>query len=373
MIKDVWFFGIVMVMTSCFGAGSTPDPNNYTIRWDQSTVQKVSGDGYHYAGYARCRELADGNLGLAYEGNGNIFFRIRTEKGWQAPVLVAAGAPDVGMAVPDFTVLDDGDVLLGYNPRPRRNAEDKHFGIRTVNSTDNGTTWKDDQLVYEAGASFGDGCWEPVFLQLPDGDIQLYFADESIFTQSDEQRIAMISSSDGGNTWTKTPKTVSFRAGARDGMPVPVWLAKEKQVALAIEDNGSGPFKPYILFSEGKEWEEIGGDSARRRYAMSDSLPEQDYAGAPYLAKAPNGLVLLSFQWGDRLEDAQMAVAIGEENARNFTNTTRPFDLPRGKTGHWNSLTVLEDGKILALTSTNGYSENGKTEVWMIEGELVRK
>ncbi|WP_168196264.1 sialidase family protein [Echinicola soli] len=361
-------------MTSCFGAGSPPSPKDYTIRWNQSTLEKVSGDGDHYAGYARCRELADGSLGFAYEAGGNIFFRVRTGKGWQEPILVAAAAPEVGMAVPDFTVLGNGDVLLGYNPRPRRNAKDKHFGIRTVRSTDNGTTWQDDQLVYEAGTSFGDGCWEPVFLQLPDGDIQLYFADEGIFTHSNEQRIAMVSSTDSGTTWSKIPKTVSFRKGARDGMPVPVWLEKEERIAVAIEDNGHGPFKPYILFNDGTEWdEEIAGNSSARSYAMADSLPEKDYAGAPYLAKASNGLTFLSFQWGDRLEDAQMAVAIGDEGAQNFTNVTWPFDLAKGKTGHWNSLTVLEDGRIVALTSTNGYSETDQTEVWMIMGEMVKK
>ncbi|GGF37928.1 sialidase family protein [Echinicola rosea] len=371
---DKGILAIIMFITSCFGAGSPPDPNNYTIRWDKSSLEKVSADGYRYAGYARCRELADGNLGLAYEASGNILFRIRTEKGWKAPVLVAAETPGIGLAVPDFTVLENGDILLGYNPRPRRNTQGKHFGIRTVRSTDNGNTWKDDQLVYEAGTSFSDGCWEPVFLQLPDGDIQLYFADESIFTQSNEQRIAMVSSADGGATWSTEPKTVSFSEGSRDGMPVPIWLEKQKRIALAIEDNGFGPFKPYILYSEGKEWEEgVSRDSPKRLYAMADSLPQNDYAGAPYLAQASNGLTLLSFQWGDKLENAQMAVAIGDDQVQNFTNTTWPFPLAKGKIGHWNSLMVLSDGKIIALTSTNGFSSNGQTEVWMIMGELSMK
>ncbi|WP_186755442.1 hypothetical protein [Echinicola salinicaeni] len=82
---------------------------------------------------------------------------------------------------------------------------------------------------------------------------------------------------------------------------------------------------------------------------------------------------MLSFQWGAKLEDAQMAVAIGDEEAQNFTNHTWPFKLPEGSIGHWNSITVLEDGSILALTSTNGYSEKGKTEVWMIKGHLEKK
>ncbi|AGA78989.1 sialidase family protein [Echinicola vietnamensis] len=361
-------------MTSCLAAGSPPDPQDYTIRWDQSTLQRVTGDDYRYSGYARCRELADGSLGFVYEADGNIFFRVRSEQKWEAPVLVASATADVGMAVPDFTVLENGTLLLGYNPRPKRNAKDKHFGIRTVRSTDNGATWGNDQLVYEAGTSFGDGCWEPVFLQLPNGDIHLYFADESLFTQSNEQRIAMVSSSNGGKTWSETPQTVSFRKGARDGMPVPVWLEEPGMIVVAIEDNGHGPFKPYLLFNEGPFWQEtLSGNSPFREYAMEDSLPAQDYAGAPYLAIAPNGLTLLSFQWGDKLEHAQMAVALGDGSAQHFTSVTWPFVLSKDKIGHWNSLTVLESGKIIALTSTNGYGQDGRTEVWMITGNLVKK
>ncbi|WP_460545246.1 sialidase family protein [Echinicola sediminis] len=363
-------------MTSCFpsGTGSHPDPNDYTIRWDTSTLEKVSPDGFGYAGYARSRELVNGQLGVTFEADGNIFFRHRNNGKWDEAILVAPRKEGVGMSVPDFTVLENGDLLLGYNPRPRRNQPNKHFSIRTVRSKDHGRTWQEDQLVYEAGTTFGNGCWEPVFLPLPDGSIQLYFADEGVFTESDEQRIAMVQSSDGGHSWSENPQTVSYRKGSRDGMPVPIVLEGKREIAMAIEDNGTGPFKPYIIRNEGFEWgHPVDAESPLRKYAMAEQIPSHDYAGAPYLAQCNNGLTLLSFQWGAKLEDAQMAVAIGDEQALHFTNTTWPFDLPKGKIGHWNSLTVLSDGRIVALTSTNGYSNTGQTEVWMIEGALVRK
>ncbi|WP_215224162.1 sialidase family protein [Echinicola shivajiensis] len=372
---NIWVFIVLLFMTACSGfrAGSPPKPSEYNIDWDQSSLEKVSTRNFNYSGYARARELADGNLGFAFEADGSIFFRKKEDGNWKAPVLVAERQEGIGMAVPDFTVLENGDILLGYNPKPRRNRPEKHFAIRTVRSTDNGQSWEEDQLVYEAGTSFENGCWEPVFLQLPDGSIQLYFADEGVFTESNEQRIAMIKSMDGGHSWTKEAETISFRKGSRDGMPVPIALDNGKKIAMAIEDNGFGPFKPYIIHNEGMHWDStVGADSPMRKYALAEEIPQRDYAGAPYLAICENGLTLLSFQWGSKLEDAQMAVAIGDEHAQNFTNHTWPFDLPEGSIGHWNSITVLEDGSILALTSTNGYSKKGRTEVWMIKGNLLK-
>ncbi|UCS91829.1 glycoside hydrolase [Echinicola marina] len=373
---NLWGFCILLFMTSCssLGTGSSPSPADYTIHWDQSSLERVSTDSFRYSGYARARVLANGQLGVAFEADGNIFFRLKDQGTWGTPILVAARQDGVGMSVPDFTVLENGDILLGYNPRPRRDQSGKHFAIRTIRSSDHGQTWKEDQLVYSAGTSFENGCWEPVFLQLPDGTIQLYFADEAVFTSSNEQRIAMVASQDGGHSWTKEAETVSYRKGSRDGMPVPIVLEGKDGIAMAIEDNGFGPFKPYIIHNEGMDWNgTVGADSPMRKYALAEKIPQEDYVGAPYLAQSDIGLTLLSFQWGDKLENAQMAVVIGDEHAHNFTSPTWPFDMKEGGIGHWNSITVLDDGRILALSSTNAYSTKGNTEVWMIKGDLVKK
>lgn len=372
----LWGFLLMLMGFSCSGERdvSTPDPTNYSIHWDKSSLVKVSHEGMRYAGYGRSRQLEDGAVGFVYEADGAVFFRKHSKGQWEAPVLVAAAEAGVAMAVPDFTVLKDGTILLAYNPRPRNAPNSRHFAIRTVRSEDNGNSWIEDQLVYEAGVNFGDGCWEPVFLQLPNGELQLYFADEGIFTHSDEQRIAMVTSTDQGHSWSKDPQTVSYRKGARDGMPVPIWLAKKERIALSIEDNGFGPFKPYMIFNEGSKWKGVvNAESKHRKYAMAEKLPPADYAGAPYLAQLSNGLTLLSFQWGKRLENAQMAVAIGNGAALGFTNITFPFPIPSDKFGHWNSISVGEGDQVVALTSTNAYSSNGNTEVWMITGKIQKK
>ena len=65
-----------------------------------------------------------------------------------------------------------------------------------------------------------------------------------------------------------------------------------------------------------------------------------------------------------------MQVVIGDENGKNFTQKTIPFDVPLNKQGLWNSLCVMDDNTVIALTSTNAYSLN-TTEVWMIKGLII--
>ena len=66
-----------------------------------------------------------------------------------------------------------------------------------------------------------------------------------------------------------------------------------------------------------------------------------------------------------------MQVAVGNSNGEKFKNVTPPFNIPLDKHGLWNSLCVLSDDTIIALTSTNAYTDN--TGIWMIKGHLINK
>ena len=121
--------------------------------------------------------------------------------------------------VPDLIQLSDGTIIVAYNPRPSAPyTTGRKFGIRCKRSVDNGATWSDEIFVNDARHTFEDGCWEPSMLELPSGELQLYFADEGPYTSSNEQQISLCRSFDGGKTWSAAQK-VSFRAGYRDGMP----------------------------------------------------------------------------------------------------------------------------------------------------------
>lgn len=354
----------------------TVNPQQIHITWDTTTLRHI-GNG----GYARMVELKNGKLITVYAAsNGNTEIAASDDKGdhWSAPIVVAKKANGIRMDAPDILLLKDNSLMICYNPRPVGHNTDtsKRFGIRVVKSYDDGATWKGDKLLHEASYQFKNGCWEPAALQLPSGEIQLFFSNEGVYTNSNEQNISLLRSFDNGKTWTVKPEIVSFRKGSRDGMPVPVYLPKTKEILFSIEDNGFVNFKPYIIRSTiNNNWSRIiTANSPYREYALKDSLKGSVYAGAPYLRVLHNGNTLLSYQstqfrnGKQDVHNAEMVVTVGDAEGLNFTNPTVPFIIPANATGLWNSVTVLKDNTIIALTSTNAYNPNG---VWMIKGKLI--
>lgn len=382
------FFILALLWTTCGPqtADSLADkaimlPKSSSIHWDQSTLRMVStGTEVRYSGYARMVQLPDKTLLTVYEADGSVVAVSSTDLGntWSAPTVVAARQDGINMAVPDALVLSDGSILVCYNPRPYRIDPSRKFAIRTKKSTDGGKTWQHERLLYEAGHIFGNGCWEPATVQLPTGEIQLFFANEGIYTTSDEQNISMLRSADGGLTWSKEPQIVSFRAGSRDGMPVPLLLQNGHDLVFAIEDNGLRNFKPFIIHSTlAQGWSAlVPGSSPDRWYALAEPIADEIYAGAPYLRQLPTGETLLSYQGTEgrinTIGNAEMKVVVGDEKAQNFGSKSVPFAIPANKSGLWNSLSVLADSSIVALTSTNAYATNREVEVWMVKGRLVR-
>jgi len=354
-------------------------PANSHIEWDYSTLKKVSSSAANErCGYARMIQLHDQSLLAVYEASGNIVSVKSADLGvtWSVPVSVAQGADGTNMSVPDILELKDHSLLACYNPRPYDISPSRKFGIRTKKSYDGGLTWKDEKLLYEAGYEFKNGCWEPSAVQLPNGEIQLYFANEGDYLNSDEQNISMLRSNDNGLTWTKKPEIVSFRAGKRDGMPVPLLLNNGKEIVFAIEDNGFDAFKPHIIRNSIKDnWAStVNANSTNRSYALADKIDDKIYAGAPYLRQLKTGETILSYQGTEgrtnQMKFADMKVVVGDDQARNFTRKSTPFIIPENKSCLWSSLAVLNDNTIVAVTSTNAYSNH--SEIWMIKGRLVQ-
>ncbi|WP_276482506.1 hypothetical protein [Paraflavitalea pollutisoli] len=159
-------------------------------------------------------------------------------------------------------------------------------------------------------------------------------------------------------------------------MPVPILLKDQHSIVFAIEDNAGANFKPYIIHNSIPEnWQQtIGADDPHRQYALAEKVEEVTYAGAPYLRQLSTGETILSYQGTEgrthKMENAEMKVVIGNAAAGQFTSKSSPFPIPPNKNGLWNSLCILDDDTIIALTSTNAYGP--RTEVWMIKGRLQR-
>jgi len=335
-------------------------------------------------GYPRLLRLKDNSVIAIYETRtGNIHYKRSYDDGaiWSAPVEVFSQfsysnldgqSTIVNIANPEIIQLRNGDILLACNYRPAK-SEIAPYSIVIRRSTDNGKTWLVPQTLYVAAPRFIDGCWEPSFLQLPNGELQVYFANENPYQQSDEQEISMLSSNDNGVTWTKQHKTVSFRKDRRDGMPV-ARIIGDVIVAI-IEDNNIDRFKPYTVRTKiSDNWSQpVLADSPYREYALSERIADSAYLGAPYLLVLPTGETVISYQTNENRDKdwelSTMEVAIGDKTARNFHFRTQPFDVPPDKEAKWNSLAVWDENTIVAFASTNFKSKY--VAPWLIKGYII--
>ena len=363
-----------------FQESSKPFVISPKIVWGSATLKRIAPPDSP-AFYPRMIQLKNSSLLVVYAANGNIV-GVRSADGgrsWTSPKIITARIDKVNMDTPDLLQLKDGSLIICYSSHPqeamRGNPDtSKRFDVRVKTSTDNGFSWQEEKILYQAGSSSGDGCWEPAMLQLPSGEIQLFFSDEAVYTKSNEQNISMLRSDDNGSNWSATPRIISFRKGSRDGMPVPIWLKNEKQIVIAIEDPGHKNFKPYTIRSaKNGQWQNtVEGEDKERRHALDNPIADSIYAGAPYLRQLAKGATILSYQSTEGRQknkdnNAIMRVALGDREAKNFDHVSIPFPVPEGRHALWNSLCVLKGDTIVALTSTNGYSRK-RSEIWMIKG-----
>lgn len=347
----------VAISASLAPAQPVRDYTTASLAWDPATLVLIQDSG----SFGRVVRLRDRELLCAYEWGNDIYARWSSDEGqtWNGPVLVASN--QFGSATtPALLVLQDGSIMLSYNERP---WDGQHsYTIRICFSRDNGRTWGENQLVYQAGTTVLTACWEPALIQLPTGEIQLYFSDGQPYGNW-WQQITLLRSFDSGATWS-TPECAIYRPKARDGMPGPLLLNDGSSV-ISIEDNGfDGNFKPAI----------VPGPETGLGWAALLNMPEASvYVGAPFIAQFPSGETLLSVQNADgrpsptTQDFSQMVVYFGDPQARNFTNSSLPFSIPPTASGLWNSLFIKNAVTVTALSTT---TINGVFGLWEIDGRL---
>ena len=358
---NLFFAGIIAVAGTLTVSARKMEPyEGSRIYWDISTQKPVFPSG----NYGRMIQLRDGRLMAVCEKHGGgVLVTYSSDEGatWTSPQLIQSNPSKVPLCVPDLIQLADGSILVGYNPRPSAPyTEDRKYGMRVLRSTDNGQSWSDPIFVYDASHNAADGCWEPSFVQLPSGEIHLYFANEGPFTTSNEQEISLCRSYDGGLTWTDKER-VCFREGHRDGMPVGI-ITDSNEIVVIVEDNGwQHDFRATtVRCSVEDNWKDWVGINTSKRNMIFSSDNANYISAAPYLRKLKTGETVASWQGNhDRpqytdMSNEVMYAAVGDANAMNFKAVSQPFGVPMGENALWNSLAVLDDGTVYALTSWKG-------------------
>lgn len=213
-------------------------------------------------------------------------------------------------------------------------------------------------------------------LELPDGTVQVYFADETPYYERrlPYQNISVVESKDGGDTWGPA-RIVCYNEKFRDGMPVAMIYGD--WIYVAIEANGQNiKFHPQIVCTKiADNWKTpVYGASANRFDPFRTSMESAYiYAGAPYLIRTDNYFVLCYQSSEGALEPTtknsvmEMAVCrIDEMKGHEFLTMReriRPFDIDQTRdNGLWNSLCDLGNDTILAVTQLSGniYIRKGK-------------
>ena len=288
-----------------------------------------------------------------------------------------------------------GRIIFACNYRPKwikagvgdEDLSSVHpYTISIKTSDDGGRTWSGVRHVYRSELwkeNVLRGCWEPFVLELPNGIVQIYFADETPYWKkgSKWQNISVIESGDGGDTWS-SPRVVSQNGGFRDGMPVVAIHDGMLLMAIETAEHGTRLFPAVVCNSIDNNWKDpVGKDSELRFHPFRRSLKSDFiYSGAPYIITTDNYIVY-SYQISDDSESAQ------ENNARHATMevqicpkkevkdgffysmraSSRPIDVDQSvQTAVWNSLCHLGGDEILAVSQFNGH-------VYLVRGKIISK
>lgn len=348
------------------------------ISWDKNSYRELesylvsgSSTASKTAYYPRIKRLQDGSLLMVFmnaQTGYNIYTRRSVDDGknWSNASLIrkqyneasqTSASDKMVFACPDFIELDNGEILLAYQWRYNSAYSNVTYtnvscGIELMRSTDYGQTWSAPRKMY-----YGRN-WEPSFIKLPSGELQMIFTDSHEVTAESKSRpcVSMLRSFDKGLTW-QNKETCSYEDaivlsrtvdanGTYDGMPVGKYLANNNGIAYACESWGAAT-TPWIVYSSVDEnWNyndfdfASGGPGADRKWAV-----HENFVGyAPYMEVLPTGEVIVQGN-GKYNGTSGIWAFIGDKFAKNFSYASSPY------TGWWGSIAYIGNNELISTSN----------------------
>lgn len=397
-LKFFLFFALAFLV-SCeqLPAAGKEKGTKLKIVWDNPEMVVSKG------GYPRVHRLNDSRLMLTYSNGGHSYARYSDDDGYtwsdEAQKVISGfkengkyGEVFVNASNPEFAQLSSsnqhkpGRIIFAVNYRPRDNKSSIHpYTIAISTSDDNGRTWSAVKHIYVSerwDKNVVRGCWEPFVLELPDGTVQIYFADETPYYREGAswQNISVIESKDGGETWGDL-RVVSQNGPHRDGMPVVILYNDMLYMAIESSEKDIRLHPVVVCNPLVDNWKETVGRGSEHRFHPFDVSLESDdvYSGAPYIIQTDNYLVY-SYQISDDpdvVHDAkhstlEVQVCPKSEIRRDgcfytMREPSRPIDVDQEtECALWNSLCDLGDDHIMVVSQYNA-------AVWTVRGKIVMK
>ena len=348
------------------------------VSWDGASYRELSsfeveGRGFSEENlyYPRIRQLSDGSLMMTFMNHKfgwDIYVTKSYDGGesWTPAKLVRESewvdspfGRDIRSSVnPDFLELQDGRIIMAFQTRYLDHYHDysvtnEACWIEVMFSDDKGQTWS------EAREVFRGRCWEPAFLQLPSGELQMYITDSGVVVDNDHTLscTAILRSFDGGLTWQGKelcrwedlePISATVTRGRRlNGMASAVQLPSG-DIICPLEVFSHFMIQPQtpivVRSSEALNWRRDTGkilSEGGPDYPDNRQLHKDFYGYAPYCCLLPDGYPLVASN-GKYKGVNGFWVFVGDKNGEIYSDPTMPF------TGFWGNIAYIGNGRVMA-------------------------
>ncbi len=259
----------------------------------------------------------------------------------------------------DAIVLENGDIIVAAGYRVQYTGNQLTNGIQIRRSSDNGVTWTDPETIYTGAV------WEPSLLQLPSGEVQIYWTNTHVEGSTDpygrkddnSTGTAMLRSFDNGKTWNGNPAVPytaqivaqQYTFTGSDGkyysgqMPVATVLNNGK-IALALEvrtktSDGKKTYNLSFAYTDvNNSWPDKLGLDEEGPSTLKKTLMKE--VAGPYIRQFPSGETLLTYHWG-----SYWYSHIGNANADKFNTRVKVFG--EDKTDIWGSTEIIDSHTVI--------------------------